>query len=273
MTTISKTMQAAMAARAHAHTTGLLQDEWAAKLIAICPEGKSARAVFDEASTGLFSHNIVIRSKFFEQTLRKWQGWCANLVCISGGMDLHLLSMPEASSLNKYFLDLPNSLGLLRNSVAEIGGDLAALGIQFDEIDLNHLDEKLGAPCWLSDKENTLVLWEGASYYVEPSAIQSLLMYIGSSAKSIKLCFDCLSADGYLVDGKPINEGVARNLSFIEKMGEPWLGFVSPAQLSRWAEEAGFASITISDRAWIEAELTGVAKLAKGQMMFVCLEK
>lgn len=268
---ISKTMQAAMAARAYAHAQGELQDEWATKLIGILPDGQAARALFDQASNGMFSHNIVVRSRFFERTLCQWQAWATDLVCVSGGLDLHLISMPQAKGLNKYFLDLPTSLGLLRRSVAQTGGNADALGIEFGEVDLNQSDALAGT--WARQSGPALVFWEGASYYLPPMAIRALIQRAGASSKPLKLIFDCLYKDGYLVDGRPRNEGIARNLAFVAQIGEPWLGFVSREEIVTWAHEAGFSSIQIADRAFVEQELTGSQKLAKGQMMFVTLEK
>lgn len=265
----STTMKAACAARA-AHAAEIA-DDVSPRIVRLLPDAEDARRLLDDGSRGLFSRSVLLRSRYFGEIHETQAARRDQLVLLSAGLDVRSLAMPCWRGKAIFAVDHPSSQALCRDLLERAG--IALPSTRFVPLDL--VGEPPGAllgaliEAGLDPERPTLVVWEGATYYLPRPTVHAQLCALGRNFAAARVAVDLLCRDAYLRDGQPANEGVARNLEFLRRLGEPWIGFFDPEETIAIIRAAGLGKARSFDRADLERRLLGESLMQPGSMFFL----
>lgn len=264
----SKTMGAVCAVRAEEG------DPLSARILPLIPDAQKSRRTLDAGSRGLFSRSVMVRSRFFDDLLRRRAATNDQLVVLSAGLDTRFLSSREWRGRPAFSVDHPGSQALCRSVLDRAG--IAAKDLHFVPFDLASgaadrlLDGLIEAG--LDPLSPTLFVWEGATYYIAEQAVTSVLEAVGKRMARATVSADFLDRSAYFENGEIIAGGVAKNLQFLRDIGEPWVGFFDRDGVAASLSAVGF-EVEITDRRDVELRFLREAKMRPGTMFFVEAEK
>ncbi|AWD68594.1 class I SAM-dependent methyltransferase [Priestia megaterium] len=270
--TQSITMEAVCAIRSQYSEE--LRDNYSSRLLLNLPNAIKGREILDNGSNNMFSRSVVLRSLYFRDLLKKQKDNFEQLIILSAGLDLSVLDIAGWEEKKVFSIDHPYSQEFCKEVIEKAEIDTSFYDfIPFDLTDeltnLISLLEKEG----LDTKLNTLIIWEGATYYFTPQHVYEVLEYFSRNLESITFVCDFLNKDSYLKDGKPANIYVEKNLKFLEEIGEPWRGLFSPTELKAQLKCYGFNEIEMIPREDIEKDFMKEVKMGFNKMFFMEAKK
>ena len=221
-------MQAACAAKANNRFFDLL-DPINVDIYNALPESNKYREIMDRHSNGMFSKTIYFRKRYFYESLVKDSENYSQLIVLSCGLDFGSLSIGEWKGRNKFFIDHPASLQLsfpILKKVCNIPYNIKFLPIN---LELNGSHKYLIENLLKNDfdtKKNTLVIWEGSTYFLERKTILKIIFSLSKFVKNLKIIFDyVVDLDNHLnvsefkkMEIKDLN----KINNFIRNNNEPW---------------------------------------------------
>ncbi|HET9957845.1 MAG TPA: class I SAM-dependent methyltransferase [Polyangiaceae bacterium] len=263
LSSASVTMLAACAARAS--FADRLQDSFSNEILRHLPDADAKRDTLDQASRGMFSRSILLRTLYFRERLRATLRPGSQLVLLSHGLDCELMKSGEHAL---FAVDHPASQRFTRAALeaAKIDVRVQFIAHDFARDTPSQLWSSLRAAGFSADA-HSVVLWEGATYYLPETAVVPVLSSFASRCARVDLFADFLNHGGYFVNGRVVSPGVGQSLAFVESLGEPWVGFFQTDTLSRTLQDAGFQSVNCEDRSGVEQRILG-ERLMQPNMMF-----
>ncbi len=181
---------------------------------------------------------VVVRARFAEDALdRAVAGGCRQLLILGAGLDTTGLRRPELlRSATLTEVDQPTMQAWKRAHLPPA----TAQRTRFVPVELQseRLDERLRA-AGVSDTAPLLATWLGCTYYLPPPAIQATLAALGRvAAPGSEIALDYwLPTERLQWRPRAFLQGVQLALA---SQQDPLLGLMTPDDLARYADEAGW---------------------------------
>jgi methyltransferase (TIGR00027 family) len=88
----------------------------------------------------------------------------------------------------------------------------------------------------------TFIVWEGVTQYITAEAVDATFRWVsGSAAAGSRIVFTYIHKG--ILDGSFMTPNAQRILSDLERLGEPWLFGLDPAELDRYLAQRGLELI------------------------------
>lgn len=113
------------------------------------------------------------------------------------------------------------------------------------------------------------MLWEGATYYIPEIATHLVIAALSKEIDQMLFAADFLNLNTYFRDGEVINQQIVGVLSYLEDLGELWIGFFDPDDMIERLESHGFQAIRLYDRAEAENDTFAEMKDERYHIEFV----
>jgi len=214
----------------------------------LLPKADEYRIKMDQYSSGMFTHTIFFRKKYFSNLLNANAKNYSQLVVICGGLDFSCLSSPGWKDKPKFFIDHPLSLELSLPLLKQV--DVNAETMKFLGIDLVDPDAAALLSAELLNKgfdldKSTLVIWEGATYYIEKHNVFSTIEALSNLMPHMKLAFDFVLAIPAFKTNVADEEikGLKKNLDYVKRHNEPWKSKFCSNEIIRKLEDLGFTNV------------------------------
>jgi methyltransferase (TIGR00027 family) len=242
-----------------------LEDKWSSRLIEFLPK-TNYQEVFDNASRGMFSRSILVRSLFYESKLKTLANQYNQLIILSSGLDTRALQIKEWRNKAIFNVDHPFSHSLCKEIFNQAQIDDS--GYRYVPYDLTKNTNELLRGLeegGLNKDYSTLVLWEGSTFYLDPKYVCRIIEFLANEFSNVRLFFDFANWY-YYTKNQDSNQ-------FLKQKGEPWIGYYKPEELETEVKQLGFNSVRIIDRAHIEEEMLEVNLLKPETIFFAELIK
>jgi methyltransferase (TIGR00027 family) len=265
----SLTMEAVCAVRAQYGS--LLCDNYSHKLLKQLPRAVEFKEFLDNGARGLFTRSIIVRSIYFRNLLQIYSSKYEQLVILGAGLDVRYMNFPEWGNKNVFSVDHPSSQDFSKSILIQAGvfnERVNYVPFDFNSDNPEELRYLLLRGGFIEDLPS-IFIFEGVTYYLEPKITQNIISSIPSIAKNSFFAGDFLNINGYFIDGKVRSSGVSTNLSFLESIGEPWVGFFDSVHLKNYVLSKGFKAVRSIEREIVERETLEGILMASDTMFFL----
>lgn len=216
----------------------------------LLPKAEEYRDKLDQYSNGMFTHTIYFRKKYFSNLLDASAKDYSQLIVICGGLDFSCLSKADWKDKPKFFIDHPLSLDFSLPLLKQV--DVSAKAIKFIGIDLVDpgaevllISELLNQGFDLN--KSTLIIWEGATYYMEKKDVLSTIKALANLIPHMKVAFDFVLATAVQTFETNVADGEVKalknTLDYIKRHNEPWKSKFSLSEITQKLGSLGFANV------------------------------
>jgi methyltransferase (TIGR00027 family) len=184
----------------------------------------------------------VARTAFIDSALRAaLRSEIAQVVILGAGYDCRACRIEEMRRVRIFEVDRAETQSVKRQRLARLPG-LSLQRVTFVEMDFlrQTLPESL-ASAGFDSRCQTFFIWEGVSHYLDPSAVDATLRFVGSCAEGSRIAFTYI--DRGLLDGSGafcISPNVAR---LLKEAGECWKFGFYPGDLTEYLRDRGLQLI------------------------------
>ncbi|MFD1425134.1 class I SAM-dependent methyltransferase [Laceyella tengchongensis] len=264
----SLTMEAVCAVRAA--NADLLKDPYSQKIALLLPDAEKNCEILDRGSRGMFSRSVVLRSLYFRDALIDQAKHHTQLIVLSAGFDLRATSLPEWKGKHFFSVDHPYSQAFCRNVFTQAEIDVS--DVKFVGFDLNRPPKELMDSLLdngVDFNEPTTVVWEGATYYFAKEAVYQVMDAFAANFKQFAFYADLINIKSFFEGDKPVSVGVEKNLAFLEKIGEPWIGFFDMEELRTRLKEMGYHAVQLIPREDLEQKYFAEILMSRDNTYFL----
>jgi methyltransferase (TIGR00027 family) len=191
-----------------------------------------------------FRSSFVVRSRYAEDSLREAVAdGIGQYVLLGAGMDTFAYRQPSwATRLRIFEIDHPESQKVKREHLANRGIAVLA-NVEFCPIDFERTSLAEGlATSSLDHRAPTFFSWLGVTQYLTKEAIDSTLRFILSMPRRSEIVMGfVLSPDSWMPEVVGFLTQVVRRAG---ELGEPWLTFFTPSEISDHLMELGFSHVS-----------------------------
>jgi methyltransferase (TIGR00027 family) len=190
---------------------------------------------------------IVARSQYAEDELaRGLASGIRQYVVLGAGLDTFAYRNPHGAELSVFEIDHPATQAWKQQTLQKFGISVPP-NVKYVAVDFEHelLGAKLAASGFRRDVP-TFVSWLGVTMYLTKNAVNDTLRTLSETcAKGSRLVFD------YAVPNEMLSEREQRSrerrAARVESIGEPWIGFFRPDELSDEMQARGFRDVVTID--------------------------
>lgn len=190
------------------------------------------------------SDYIVMRTRAIDAHLEDYaKKGMAQLLILGAGYDSRAYRFPELKGKVKLFeVDTPETQEIKKASLIKHFGALpehvAFVSLDFEKDDLAASLAQAGFDTSLQ----TLVIWEGVSYYLEPEAVEKTLAFVAANTPAgSSIIFDYALPEA--VHGKPRDYVLKRLRIMLSELQEPMKFGLDPQKVDGFLTELGFQDV------------------------------
>lgn len=196
------------------------------------------KRVLDRTSPGGYCFTVARTRHFDEALLSGLRDGVQQVVILGAGYDSRAFRFQEALAGARVFeLDHPGTQArkkrLLAVSGTAVPANVTLIGIDFAKQSFRDL---LAARGFRRDLK-TVFLWEGVSYYLPLAAVDEVLEFVAGCAPGSRIVFDYALQS--FVDGDVSTYGGVEIARWLEKIGEPFIFGLNPAEASDFLAKRG----------------------------------
>ena len=206
-------------------------------LLALTPQPILSKLI-ERAAPGSYCFAIARTRHFDEALLAALRDGVEQVVILGAGYDSRAFRFKdELAGVRVFELDHPGTqarkIELLATSNTALPSNVTLIGIDFAKQSFRQLLPQHGFRRDLK----TLFLWEGVSYYLPVQAVNDVLAFVGGCGKGSSIVFDYALQS--FVDGDTSTYGGDAVGRWLQKIGEPFLFGLEPANASRFLAQRG----------------------------------
>ena len=207
---------------------------------------KSCFSVFRSHHTSNISASVLYRTRFMDDFLITLvRAGATQIVNLGAGYDTRAIRFQEhLKNVRIFEVDHPatqkRKRSVLKRAFVAIPGNITFVPIHFDR---ENIKDRLFEECY-NPKESTVFIWEGVSYYISQSAVDSTLSFISAnSGPQSAIVFDFLPNE--VTDGKSLIPEIRTFYEFLKNLGEELTWGCSPYLMSDLLTKKGFKDVRI----------------------------
>jgi methyltransferase (TIGR00027 family) len=187
--------------------------------------------------------NLQCRTRYIDEALcRALKRRVEQVVILGAGFDSRAYRIPGIQYTRVFEVELPGSQRLKRARLEKILGTLPS-HVVFVPIDFERqkLEEPMRASGFRAGVK-TFYIWEGVTQYITAEAVDATFRYISEvGASGSEVVFTYVLRE--IVDGTSRSEVQQRVVSFIERLGSPWVFGFDPVELEGYLAVRGLKVI------------------------------
>jgi methyltransferase (TIGR00027 family) len=222
----------------------ILDDPLAVGLV----EGSSREEILaaspDSRPPAWFRSIFVLRSRYTEDCLAEAAAnGISQYVLLGAGMDTFAYRQPDwAANLRIFEIDHPESQKVKREHLLGRGIEVPP-NVEFVPIDFERVSLADGlAASSLDPRVPAFFSWLGVTQYLTREAIDSTLRFILSMPRGSELVTEFILPPGSWTREEA--EFLTRIVQMVAELGEPWLTYFTPAEISGHLLQLGFSRIS-----------------------------
>ena len=265
MNNYSETMIAVLLARVK--NSNISKEKYPDKLIDKLNHTHKHFEFLEHKSKGMFSRSILVRSLYFIDSIVKFTG--EQIIVLGSGLDTKAIEYAD-KDVDIYYVDHPKSIEFSRGLLKKMNRSNLKF-ISFDlQDDATYLLQILNE-AGIDKFKDTLVIWEGSSYYINPKSSLYLISSLINYFKKFKFYFDILCSGAYQNSSKGANE----NIKYLRNINEKWVGHLNYKDIEDivYSNKEYKISLKEFDRSHIELKYLNENYLFSNQMSFIEIEK
>jgi methyltransferase (TIGR00027 family) len=206
-------------------------------LLALTPQRILSKLI-ERAAPGSYCFAIARTRHFDEALLAALRDDVEQVVILGAGYDSRAFRFKdELRGVRVFELDHPGTqarkIELLATSNTSLPSNVTLIGIDFAKQSFRQLLPQHG----FRRDAKTLFLWEGVSYYLPVQAVNDVLAFVAGCGKGSTIVFDY--ALQRFVDGDTSTYGGDAVARWLQKIGEPFLFGLEPANAARFLAQRG----------------------------------
>jgi methyltransferase (TIGR00027 family) len=206
-------------------------------LLALTPQRILSKLI-ERAAPGSYCFAIARTRHFDEALLAALRDDVEQVVILGAGYDSRAFRFKdELRGVRVFELDHPGTqarkIELLATSNTSLPSNVTLIGIDFAKQSFRQLLPQHG----FRRDAKTLFLWEGVSYYLPVQAVNDVLAFVAGCGKGSTIVFDY--ALQRFVDGDTSTYGGDAVARWLQKIGEPFLFGLEPANAARFLTQRG----------------------------------
>jgi methyltransferase (TIGR00027 family) len=206
-------------------------------LLALTPQRILSKLI-ERAAPGSYCFAIARTRHFDEALLAALRDGVEQVVILGAGYDSRAFRFKdELRGVRVFELDHPGTqarkIELLATSDTVLPPNVTLIGIDFAKQSFRQLLPQHGFRRDLK----TLFLWEGVSYYLPVQAVNDVLGFVAGCGKGSTIVFDYALQS--FVDGNTSTYGGDAVARWLQKIGEPFLFGLEPANAARFLAQRG----------------------------------
>jgi methyltransferase (TIGR00027 family) len=189
------------------------------------------KKLFDAAAPGSYCFTIARTRHFDEALLAACRSGVEQIVLLGAGYDSRAFRFSDAlAGVAVFEVDHPGTQArkqrILQASLGKLPANIHYAPVDFTRDSLEAALARNG----FERNRRALFLWEGVSYYLPERAVQGVLDFVAGCAPGSSIMFDY--AIRSFVDGDTSTYGGKQVAAWLEKIGEPFLFGLDPAETS-----------------------------------------
>jgi methyltransferase (TIGR00027 family) len=206
-------------------------------LLALTPQRILSKLI-ERAAPGSYCFAIARTRHFDEALLTALRDGIEQVVILGAGYDSRAFRFKdELRGVRVFELDHPGTqarkIELLATSNTVLPPNVTLIGIDFAKQSFAELLPQHG----FRRDAKTLFLWEGVSYYLPVQAVNDVLAFVAGCGKGSSIVFDYALQS--FVDGDTSTYGGEAVARWLQKIGEPFLFGLKPANAQRFLAQRG----------------------------------
>ena len=158
------------------------------------------------------------------------------VIMLGAGLDTRAWRLPALARTTVYEVDHPSTSAAKQERLASWHADLRRVCFVQVDFDRETLPDRL-AEAGLDATRRTIVVWDGVTNYLQPDAVDSVIRWVGSLARTSQFIFTYVHAD--VLDGSARFTGVERLMRSLQRSGEPWTFGLRPEAVAGYLAERG----------------------------------
>lgn len=179
------------------------------------------------------------RTRFIDDALRDaLEEGLDQVVILGAGFDSRAYRIPGVDGTRFFEVDNPTTQAWKQKCLKRMLGSLPSQ-VTFVPIDFDRqeLDDAMAEADFRTGGK-VFFIWEGVSQYITAEAVDATFRYISrAAAAGSRTAFTYVRRD--IVDGSARSEGTQRFLSHLERLGEPWIFGIDPAEIAGYLSARG----------------------------------
>ena len=195
--------------------------------------GCALLAMRERQFPGIMGH-LLCRTRFIDDALRDALAKGIDQVVILGaGFDTRPYRIRGLDAISVFEVDHPATQALKQDRLKRMLGALPP-HVTFVPVDFNRqqLDEEMAAAGFRTGAR-TFLIWEGVTQYITAEAADATLRYVSHAASTgSEIIFTYIHRG--IIDGSVTVAGGRRLLARLERVGEPWIFGIDPAELGQY---------------------------------------
>jgi methyltransferase (TIGR00027 family) len=186
---------------------------------------------------------VVARTRLIDETVAAELPKVSQLLILGAGFDSRAYRLAGPRDVTVFEVDHPATQAAKRRVLRRLPQSAASAGpdtVRFVPVVFGVDDpaEQLRA-CGFAPGEQTLVLWEGTTNYLDGSAVDATLRFLASVlAPGSPLVFTYV--DRAMLDGSAVFAGAQTTIRAVGRVGEPFTFGLVPGEVSDYLAERGF---------------------------------
>ena len=214
---------------------------WLLRRISVLPLiGRGVISFVDRRWPGMRS-SVVARTRLIDDWLSdSIRDDRDQVVMLGAGLDTRAWRLPALARATIYEVDHPATSAAKQRRLASWRADLRP--VRFVEVDFNrqNLPDRL-ANARFDATERTIVVWDGVSNDLHADAVDSVVRWVGSLAKSSQFIFTYIHSG--VLDGSVHFAGAERVMRSLRRSSEPWTFGLRPESVPDYLAERGLRLI------------------------------
>lgn len=187
--------------------------------------------------------NLLCRTRYIDDALSDALAEGLDQVVILGaGFDSRAYRIPGIDRTHVFEVDHPATQAYKQRRLKRMLGTLPS-HVTFVPIDFDQQKfEEAVAAAGFRTGAKTFFIWEGVTQYITAEAVDTTFRYVSCNAAAGSWVVFTYILHG-IVDGSVRPKGVQRLLSDLERLGEPWVFGIDPAQVSQYLAARGLVLV------------------------------
>jgi methyltransferase (TIGR00027 family) len=218
--------------------------------------GRGLTAFIDRRWPGMRS-SVVARTRLMDDWLSdaiRDDG--DQVVMLGAGLDTRAWRLPALARTMVYEFDHPSTSAAKQLRLARWHADVRRVRFVQVDFDRERFADRL-AESGFDDLRRTVVVWDGVTNYLQPAAVDAVIRWVGSLAKTSQFIFTCIHAGA--LDGSVRFTGVDRLKRTLGRSGEPWTFGLRPEAVADYLAERGLRLIADQGAADYRPQIMGEA--------------